>query len=215
MSKIIKETLEPKASLRVASSNYLLIRDASTTVMLRLDTEEPVEVKRNDVIPTQGYTMLELTNHHDVAVDICYQAVAVPINTQSDITSIAGAVEVSEIKEPVTVDSVLNPVQVSEVQSEVNVRVQNDTLTVEQLAELYTLQKIGTGQLALTGNEQTIAANANRKGLFIQASADNANPVLVQGFIDVAAGGHVLIKSDKAVTLEGVAGDGVRVGEFI
>ncbi|CAK2186849.1 conserved hypothetical protein [Vibrio crassostreae] len=38
---------------------------------------------------------------------------------------------------------------------------------------------------------------------------------MVQGFIEVVAGGHVLIKSNEAITLEGVAGDGVRIGEFI
>ncbi|MDH5924655.1 hypothetical protein L8R85_27215, partial [Vibrio splendidus] len=88
-------------------------------------------------------------------------------------------------------------------------------LTVKKLADLYTLQKVDTGYLDLTGDEQSIAGNEERKGLFIQTYQDNDRSVLVQGFIEVVAGGHVLIKSNEAITLEGVAGDGVRIGEFI
>lgn len=67
----------------------------------------------------------------------------------------------------------------------------------------------------LTSDEQTIDGKAGRKGLFIQASTDNASPVLVQGLIDLTAGGHTLIQTDAIVTLQGAIGDSVKVGEFI
>ncbi|MFA0095891.1 hypothetical protein AB4406_12325, partial [Vibrio splendidus] len=92
---------------------------------------------------------------------------------------------------------------------------QNDTLTVEKLPDLYTLQKVDTGLLDLTGDEQSIVGNEERKGLFIQANKENEHPVLVQGFIEVVAGGHVLIKSNQVVMLEGIEGDTVRLGEFV
>ncbi|MEZ8780991.1 hypothetical protein AB6D85_25790, partial [Vibrio splendidus] len=139
-------------------------------------------------------------------VTVEYQVADIPISTTSQKIDINNSVAISEI---------LTPITVSKVQAEVKTRIQNDTLTVENLADLYTLQKIGTGELDLTGDEQSIAGKEERKGLFIQASKDNAHPVLVQGFIDVVAGGHVLIKSNKAVMLEGGAGDTVRLGEFV
>ncbi|MER0336277.1 hypothetical protein ABRZ81_24120, partial [Vibrio vulnificus] len=119
------------------------------------------------------------------------------------------------VQEPINVSAVQEPINVSAVQAEVKTRIQNDTLTVETLADLYTLQKVDTGLLDLTGEEQILAGKEERKAIFIQAFKENAHPILVQGFIEILAGGHVLIKSNNAVRLEGVAGDKVRIGEFV
>ncbi|MFA0173074.1 hypothetical protein AB4424_24130, partial [Vibrio splendidus] len=72
------------------------------------------------------------------------------------------------INNSVTISEILTPITVSAVQAEVKTRIQNDTLTVKKLADLYTLQKVDTGYLDLTGDEQSIAGNEERKGLFIQ-----------------------------------------------
>ncbi|WP_048664382.1 hypothetical protein, partial [Vibrio crassostreae] len=188
------------------AGKYLIIREASHSLMLRGDALRPTEIGRGDTVDITRFDELELFNHQAEPVTVEYQVADIPISTKSQNIDINNSVTISEI---------LTPITVSAVQAEVKTRIQNDTLTVKKLAELYTLQKVDTGYLDLTGDEQSIAGNEERKGLFIQTYQDNDRSVLVQGFIEVVAGGHVLIKSNEAITLEGVAGNGVRIGEFI
>ncbi|CAK1787909.1 hypothetical protein [Vibrio crassostreae] len=188
------------------AGKYLIIREASHSLMLRGDALRPTEIGRGDTVDITRFDELELFNHQAEPVTIEYQVADIPISTKSQNIDINNSVTISEI---------LTPITVSAVQAEVKTRIQNDTLTVKKLADLYTLQKVDTGYLDLTGDEQSIAGKEERKGLFIQTYQDNDRSVLVQGFIEVVAGGHVLIKSNEAITLEGVAGDGVRIGEFI
>ncbi|TQL28798.1 hypothetical protein FB443_11344 [Vibrio crassostreae] len=197
------------------AGKYLIMREASNTVMLRGDALRPVEIERGDTVDITRFDELELFNHKADAVTIEYQIADVPIITKAQQIDISNSVAISEILTPITVDKVLSPIKVGEVQTEVKTRIQNDVLKVEKLADLYTLQKVGSGLLDLTSDEQIIDGKAGRKGLFIQASTDNASPVLVQGLIDLTAGGHTLIQTDAIVTLQGAIGDSVKVGEFI
>ncbi|PTO96334.1 hypothetical protein CWO08_08825 [Vibrio sp. 10N.286.48.B8] len=197
------------------AGKYLIMREASNTVMLRGDALRPVEIERGDTVDITRFDELELFNHKADAVTIEYQIADVPIITKAQKIDISNSVAISEILTPITVDKVLSPIKVGEVQTEVKTRIQNDVLKVEKLADLYTLQKVGSGLLDLTSDEQIIDGKAGRKGLFIQASTDNVSPVLVQGLIDLAAGGHTLIQTDAIVTLQGAIGDSVKVGEFI
>ncbi|MDH5967460.1 hypothetical protein L8R96_16850 [Vibrio aestuarianus] len=203
------QTLSPGESIQFnagQAGKYLIIREASHSLMLRGDALRPTEIGRGDTVDITRFDELELFNHQAEPVTVEYQVADIPISTKSQNIDINNSVTISEI---------LTPITVSAVQAEVKTRIQNDTLTVKKLADLYTLQKVDTGYLDLTGDEQSIAGNEERKGLFIQTYQDNDRSVLVQGFIEVVAGGHVLIKSNEAITLEGVAGDGVRIGEFI
>ncbi|MFA0662666.1 hypothetical protein AB4619_26780 [Vibrio splendidus] len=203
------QTLSPGESIQFnagQAGKYLIIREASHSLMLRGDALRPTEIGRGDTVDINRFDELELFNHQAEPVTVEYQVADIPISTKSQNIDINNSVTISEI---------LTPITVSAVQAEVKTRIQNDTLTVKKLAELYTLQKVDTGYLDLTGDEQSIAGNEERKGLFIQTYQDNDRSVLVQGFIEVVAGGHVLIKSNEAITLEGVAGNGVRIGEFI
>ncbi|TKF04935.1 hypothetical protein [Vibrio kanaloae] len=197
------------------AGKYLIMREASNTVMLRGDALRPVEIERGDTVDITRFDELELFNHKADAVTIEYQIADVPIITKAQKIDISNSVAISEILTPITVDKVLSPIKVGEVQTEVKTRIQNDVLRVEKLADLYTLQKVGSGLLDLTSDEQIIDGKAGRKGIFIQASTDNASPVLVQGLIDLTAGGHTLIQTDAIVTLQGAIGDSVKVGEFI
>ncbi|PMN28624.1 hypothetical protein BCT35_23275 [Vibrio lentus] len=197
------------------AGKYLIMREASNTVMLRGDALRPVEIERGDTVDITRFDELELFNHKADAVTIEYQIADVPIITKAQKIDISNSVAISEILTPITVDKVLSPIKVGEVQTEVKTRIQNDVLKVEKLADLYTLQKVGSGLLDLTSDEQIIDGKAGRKGLFIQASTNNASPVLVQGLIDLTAGGHTLIQTDAIVTLQGAIGDSVKVGEFI
>ncbi|MCC4785832.1 hypothetical protein LMH77_23240 [Vibrio lentus] len=197
------------------AGKYLIMREASNTVMLRGDALRPVEIERGDTVDITRFDELELFNHKVDAVTIEYQIADVPIITKAQKIDISNSVAISEILTPINVDKVLSPIKVGEVQTEVKTRIQNDVLKVEKLADLYTLQKVGSGLLDLTSDEQIIDGKVGRKGLFIQASTDNASPVLVQGLIDLTAGGHTLIQTDAIVTMQGALGDSVKVGEFI
>lgn len=211
-------TISPGESIQFnagQAGKYLIISEASHSLMLRGDALRPTEVGRGDTVDITRFDELELFNHQTESVTVEYQVADIPIITKSQKIDINNSVAISEILTPITVSKVQEPLKISAIQAEVKTRIQNDKLTVEKLADLYTLQKVDTGHLDLTGDEQSIAGNEERKGLFIQASKDNVHSVLVQGFIEVVAGGHVLIKSNKAVMLEGVAGDKVRIGDFV
>ncbi|HAS6153224.1 TPA: hypothetical protein I7146_17160 [Vibrio vulnificus] len=206
------------------AGKYLIIREASHTLILRGDVLRPTEIGRGDTVDITRFDELELFNHQAESVTVEYQVADIPIITKSQKIDINNSIAISEIltpilvrkvQEPINVSAVQEPINVSAVQAEVKTRIQNDTLTVETLADLYTLQKVDTGLLDLTGEEQSLAGKEERKAIFIQAFKENAHPILVQGFIEILAGGHVLIKSNNAVRLEGVAGDKVRIGEFV
>ncbi|HDY8044055.1 TPA: hypothetical protein RQK80_004562 [Vibrio vulnificus] len=206
------------------AGKYLIIREASHTLILRGDVLRPTEIGRGDTVDITRFDELELFNHQAESVTVEYQVADIPIITKSQKIDINNSIAISEIltpilvrkvQEPIKVSAVQEPIKVSAVQAEVKTRIQNDTLTVETLADLYTLQKVDTGLLDLTGEEQILAGKEERKAIFIQAFKENAHPILVQGFIEILAGGHVLIKSNNAVRLEGVAGDKVRIGEFV
>ncbi|HAS6020160.1 TPA: hypothetical protein I7136_13570 [Vibrio vulnificus] len=206
------------------AGKYLIIREASHTLILRGDVLRPTEIGRGDTVDITRFDELELFNHQAESVTVEYQVADIPIITKSQKIDINNSIAISEIltpilvrkvQEPIKVSAVQEPIKVSAVQAEVKTRIQNDTLTVETLADLYTLQKVDTGLLDLTGEEQILAGKEERKAIFIQAFKENAHPILVQGFIEILAGGHVLIKSNNTVRLEGVAGDKVRIGEFV
>ncbi len=112
MQNIVKETLKAGESIRAAGAKYLLVRDATNSLTLRVDTLEPVEVKKNDVVLTEGCTMLELCNHHASAVTIQYQITDLAINTQSDAVAVSGAVTVDEINKPIVVSGIQSTVGV-------------------------------------------------------------------------------------------------------
>jgi len=62
---------------------------------------------------------------------------------------------------------------------------------------------------------KTIAAKAGRKGLILQAPETNQGDIIVQGFLRVAAGAVVPFPASNAVSLTGVTGDMLYVGEEI
>ncbi|MEZ9495715.1 hypothetical protein AB4170_25540 [Vibrio splendidus] len=239
------QTLSPGESIQFnagQAGKYLIIREASHSLILRGDALRPTEIGRGDTVDITRFDELELFNHQTGSVTVEYQVADIPIITKAQKIDINNSIAISEILTPITVNKIQEPLKVSAVQAEVKTRIQNDTLTiskvqeplkvsaiqdevktriqndtltVEKLPDLYTLQKVDTGLLDLTGDEQSIVGNEERKGLFIQANKENEHPVLVQGFIEVVAGGHVLIKSNQVVMLEGIEGDTVRLGEFV
>ncbi len=237
MSNITKETLAAGAKIRAAGAKFLLIRDATNTMMLRVDTNEPVEIKKNDVIVIQGCNMVEIANHHESALTVEYQITDLAINTQSDAVSLAGAVRVDEIEKPVTVSGiqdtvdvrlgqgvevtnlpatqkveVTNPVDVQKVEIQNHQAVEfPETQQVSQKStDCRELDAVTFGASGLA----SIAASADRKCIIIQAHEDNAGVCLIQG-LRLMAGGVLTLPAANELTLSGVEGDILQLVEVV
>ncbi|EPC9273207.1 TPA: hypothetical protein ACGUU0_003371 [Vibrio vulnificus] len=242
MQNIIEETLQSGESIRAAGSKYLLVRDATHTLTLRVDTREPVEIKKNDVVLIEGFDMVELTNHHAGAITIQYQITDMPINTQSDAVSVSGAVTVDEINKPIVVSGIQNTVAVrlseavevanfpkiqkvevtngSEVQKvEVTNHVELQKVKVSNFSELQLDSKPttvnGVGAFTIVNGQATIAANAQRKSITIQAGESNQGNLLIAGFIRLSPDGVATIPASNAFVVTGTNGDTFTVGEII
>ncbi|NOI83325.1 hypothetical protein F0237_21945 [Vibrio tubiashii] len=182
--------------------------------MIRGDTLRPTEIQRGDTVDVSAFDELTLDNHHDTAVTFEYQISDIPILTQAQKVDVSNAVVVSEIQRPVSVVEIQRRVK-TEIQNELlNVHVDNDTLNVMPSVTLYTYAAIGNGTFDLDGSKQTITGSAERKALFLQVPDENTEPVTVQDFIVVNPGGHLPLKTNQAVTVQGKDGEAVRVGEM-
>ena len=82
------------------AGKYLIMREASNTVMLRGDALRPVEIERGDTVDITRFDELELFNHKADAVTIEYQIADVPIITKAQKIDISNSVAISEILTP-------------------------------------------------------------------------------------------------------------------
>lgn len=237
MQNIIKETIKAGKSIRTGGARYLLIRNASNSITLQLDTFEPVEIKKNDVVLTEGCTTVILSNHHSSEVELEYQITDISINTQSDSIAINGAINVNEIIEPVVI---------SHVQSAVPVVLDDKTVTVDnwpkgfevdnpvEIANFPKVQKVeitnsqtGSGgaaasppilnpltQIVLHG-EKTIPANPKRKGLIVIAPETNSSQIIIAGFIPMKPGATSTIPASNALLVTGTSGDVLNLAEVL
>ncbi|MFV0447650.1 MAG: hypothetical protein ACK5MF_04150 [Vibrio sp.] len=205
----------------------MLMRDATNSVTLRADTYEPVEIRKNDVIPTQGFTMLELSNHHGGAVTVEYQITDLAINAQSDAVSVSGAVTVDEIKKPVVVSGVQDVVA-ARVVNDISVANFPDVQKVEVLnqpdfalempeqinvrEERSTLNNLGH---FFSNGQMNIPENPNRKAVIVFAPASNPIDITVGELIPISPGGHAVIPVTNELRLDGGDTCTAYVGEFV
>ncbi|WP_434567736.1 hypothetical protein QFW85_27385 [Vibrio chagasii] len=294
-------TLEPNQTLTFnagQSGQYLILRDATHSLLLQGDKMRPVEIFEGDTVNVTAFDKLELHNHQSVAVSFEYQVSDLLIMTKAQKISVNNALLISEIEKPVHVRKVQDPVQVSEVQAPVrvaqiqtpvsvqkvrepikisdivtpvkvseiqapiaishvqepvNVHRVSEPVTVEKVTqpltvariqqpvnvevgnasldvqatitntelkvtsdpERVTFAKIGNGTLSLTGRTQTIRSKTARKALILQAASTNKASVMVQGFLELRPGGHLMLNTNQAVTLKGAPNDVVRLGEAL
>lgn len=244
------------------AGKYLIIREASHSLMLRGDALRPTEIGRGDTVDITRFDELELFNHQEESVTVEYQVADIPISTKSQNIDINNSVAISEILTPITVSKVQesikvsevsSPVNIAQIQAPVNVRRVVEPVTVEQITQPLTVEriqqpvnvevgnasldvqatitntelkvtldpervtfaKIGNGTLSLTGRTQTIRSKTARKALILQAAATNKASVMVQGFLELRPGGHLMLNTNQAVTLKGAPNDVVRLGEAL
>ncbi|WP_122080953.1 hypothetical protein [Vibrio coralliirubri] len=148
------------------------------------------------------------------------------IQTPTTISQVQTPVNVNRVAEPITVDQIKQPLTVDRIQQPVNVEVGNASLNVQATItnrelkvtsdpERVTFAKIGSGTLALTGGTQTIRSKPARRLLILQAVSTNQASVMVQGFLELRPGGHLMLNTNQAVSLKGTASDRLKVGEAI
>ncbi|PME33501.1 hypothetical protein BCV39_18825 [Vibrio sp. 10N.286.55.E10] len=148
------------------------------------------------------------------------------IQTPTTISQIQTPVNVNRVAEPVTVDQITQPLTVERIQQPVNVEIGNASLNVQATItnselkvtsepERVTFARIGNGTLLMTGGYQRIQEKSARKALILQALATNEGTVIVQGFLELRPGGHLMLNTNQAVSLKGTASDRLKVGEAL
>ncbi len=125
-----------------------------------------------------------------------------------------------QINSPVSVVQSLPPVEVKTVpqievktmpHTEVSVTNWKSVQTVtQQPTEIY-----GRNDVVLNGSTQRIDANPKRQGLILQADEGNQGEIVIQSFLRVPAGAVVEFPASNAVTVEGIAGDVLHIGERV
>ncbi|MEZ8241998.1 hypothetical protein AB6C73_26490, partial [Vibrio splendidus] len=103
------QTLSPGESIQFnagQAGKYLIIREASHSLMLRGDALRPTEIGRGDTVDITRFDELELFNHQAEPVTVEYQVADIPISTKSQNIDINNSVTISEILTPITVSAV-------------------------------------------------------------------------------------------------------------
>ncbi|MEZ9063857.1 MULTISPECIES: hypothetical protein [unclassified Vibrio] len=205
------QTLSANGSVRFnagQAGKYLIIREASNTLMLRGDALRPVEIERGDTVDITKFDELELMNLHSESVTVEYQISDIPIVTRAQKVSVDNQIVVSEISRPLTIESMPEVALAG-----------TPTVSITSMPAIETTTaKMNLSDLpdaSMTGSVISIDANEKRTAVMLQAGIDNVEPVIVQGCLRLYAGGMLTIPSTQAVTMTGLTGDVVYCGEVL
>ncbi|PTO84112.1 hypothetical protein [Vibrio splendidus] len=205
------QTLSANGSVRFnagQAGKYLIIREASNTLMLRGDALRPVEIERGDTVDITKFDELELMNLHSEPVTVEYQISDIPIVTRAQKVSVDNQIVVSEISRPLTIESMPEVALAG-----------TPTVSITSMPAIETTTaKMNLSDLpdaSMTGSVISIDANEKRTAVMLQAGIDNVEPVIVQGCLRLYAGGMLTIPSTQAVTMTGLTGDVVYCGEVL
>ncbi|CAH6959449.1 conserved hypothetical protein [Vibrio chagasii] len=214
---------------KISVNNALLVSEIEKPVDVR-KVQDPVQVSevQTPVRVAQIETPVSVQKVREpVKVsDIVTPVKISEIQTPTKISEVQTPVNVNRVAEPVTVDQITQPLTVERIQQPVNVEVGNASLDVQATItnnelkvtsdpERVTFAQIGNGTLSLTGRTQTIRSKTARKLLILQAASTNTAAVMVQGFLELRPGGHLMLNTNQAVTLKGAVNDVVRLGEAL
>ncbi|MCZ8500897.1 hypothetical protein O9853_06770 [Vibrio lentus] len=180
--------------------------------LLVSEIEKPINVRK----------VLDPVKISDIVTPLKVSEIQTPIS----ISEVQEDLKVKQIVDPVTVERITQPLTISEVESPVNVEVGNTSLDVQATItntelkvtsepERVTFARIGNGTLLMTGGYQRIREKSARKALILQALTTNEGSVIVQGFLELRPGGHLMLNTNQAVSLKGTASDRLKVGEAL
>ncbi|MFZ3408686.1 hypothetical protein [Vibrio chagasii] len=183
-----------------------------SNAMLVSEIEKPIHVRKviDPIKISDIVTPLKLS---EIQTPIKISQVQTPVN----VNRVADPITVAQITQPMTVERIQQPVNVEVGNASLNVQatITNSELKVTSEQERVTFAKIGNGTLALTGRTQTIRSKTARKLLILQALTTNEGSVMVQGFLELRPGGHLMLNTNQAVSLKGTASDRLKVGEAL
>lgn len=118
------------------AGRYVIIREASQSVILKGDNLRPVELERGDVVDVSQFIELAFFNHNDSSVHIEYQVSDVEVRIRTASTSINGAPDINEILTPVTVGRIQERVQTQAQQTQDFVTPEHITLEAHEKKKL-------------------------------------------------------------------------------
>ncbi|MEZ9547447.1 MULTISPECIES: hypothetical protein [Vibrio] len=214
---------------KISVNNALLVSEIEKPVDVR-KVQDPVQVSQvqTPVRVAQIETPVSVQKVQEAVKvsDIVTPVKVSEIQTPTKISEVQTPVNVNRVAEPVTVDQITQPLTVERIQQPVNVEVGNASLDVQATItntelkvtsdpERVTFAKIGNGTLLLTGRTQTIRSKTARKTLILQAASTNKSTILVQGFMELRPGGHLMLNTNQSVNLFGSENDYIRLGEAI
>lgn len=219
------------------SGKYLILRQASQSVILKGDNLRPVELERGDVVDVSDFDELEIYNHNSTSVHIEFQVSDVEVRIRTSQTSINGALNINEIQSPVVISRIQEPIDVQVNIPEVEVNIPDvavtmpdeltignfpDELTIGNLPAVQQVQTkpvriVALAPINLTASSTTksIAAKSSRQGVLIQANHSNNNDLIIAGFYRLRPDGEVFFATNSDLSVSGHGGDGCTVGEFL
>ncbi|NOH19117.1 hypothetical protein [Vibrio cyclitrophicus] len=214
---------------KISVNNALLVSEIEKPVQVR-NVQDPVQVSevQTPVRVAQIETPVSVQKVQEAVQvsDIVTPVKISEIQTPTTISEVQTPVNVHRVSEPVTVDQITQPLIVERIQQPVNVEVGNASLDVQATItnnelkvtsdpDRVTFARIGNGILLITGGYQRIREKSARKALILQALTTNEGTVIVQGFLELRPGGHLMLNTNKAVSFKGTASDRLKVGEAL
>lgn len=214
---------------KISVNNALLVSEIEKPVLVR-KVQDPVQVSEVQapvsVAQIETPVSVQKVREPVKVSDIVTPVKVSEIQTPTTISEVQTPVNVNRVTEPVTVDQITQPLSIERIEQPVTVEVGNASLEVQATItntdlkvtsdpERVTFAKIGNGTLSLTGQTQTIRAKNARKLLILQAMSSNTVSVIVQGFLELRPGGHLMLNTNQVVTLQGAVNDVVRLGEAL
>ncbi|ODS10162.1 hypothetical protein [Vibrio scophthalmi] len=222
----------------------LILRNATKNVVLKGDSLTPIELSRSDIVNIETFRTkrMFLANENDTAITVEFQLSDTPISIREQRMALEGGVTVTDIVSPVIVSEIFAPVKVAgtvpvtikggvsvEFPPNVEVGVSNfpavqavrGEVAVSNFPDVQVTDSKATqfnGLAAITiGSTGTaeIPANPSRKGLMVQAGEDNTANVMIAGCVRVKPDGFAMIPASNALTVQGVEGDVITLGEVV
>ncbi len=211
------------------SGKYLIIREASQSIILKGDALRPVELERGDTVDVSRFDELEIYNHNTTSVHVEFQVSDVEVRIRTASTAINGALNINEVQTPIVVSRIQEPLDVQVHIPDVAVNIPDvkatiaDDISISNFPDVQKVEVTNSVQASASevhalaaiviDGQKSIPANIKRKGLIVIAPKTNADTVMIAGFIPLEAGGCTTIPATNALSVTGADGDMVSVGE--
>lgn len=214
---------------KISVNNALLVSEIEKPVQVK-KVQDPVQVSevQAPVSVAQIETPVSVQKVQEAVKisDIVTPVKISEIQTPTTISEVQTPVNVHRVTEPVTVDQITQPLSIERIEQPVTVEVGNASLEVQATitntdlkvtpdSERFNFSKVGRGLLSITGSSQSVQGKSERKALILQAIVTNRESILVQGFLELRPGGHLMLNTNQPVSLSGTVGDQVRLGEAL